>query len=81
MGTVVALHASRHRGDSQKELIELIFRQPYCKIQFVVDAGIAKRQTASEYLQQLEGIGVLTGERRGREIIYKHPAWVEVLTA
>lgn len=64
-----------------KELIELIFRQPYCKIQFVVDAGIAKRQTASEYLQQLEGIGVLTGERRGREIIYKHPALVEVLTA
>ncbi len=44
-------------------------------------AGIAKRQTASEYLQQLEGIGVLTGERRGREIIYKHPALVEVLTA
>jgi Fic family protein len=64
-----------------KELIEMIFRQPYCKIQFVVDAGIAKRQTASEYLQQLEGIGVLTGERRGREIIYKHPALVEVLTA
>jgi Fic family protein len=46
----------------EKELIELIFRQPYCKIQFVVDAGIAKRQTASEYLQQLEGVGVLTGE-------------------
>jgi Fic family protein len=65
----------------EKELIELIFRQPYCKIQFVVDAGIAKRQTASEYLQQLEGVGVLTGERRGREIIYKHPALVEVLTA
>ena len=34
-----------------------------------------------EYLQQLEGIGVLTGERRAREIIYKHPALVEVLTA
>lgn len=45
----------------------MIFRQPYCKIQFVVDAGIAKRQTASEYLQQLEVIGVLTGERRGRD--------------
>ncbi|GAF78540.1 unnamed protein product, partial [marine sediment metagenome] len=29
-----------------KELIELIFEQPYCKIQFIVDKGIAKRQTA-----------------------------------
>ena len=64
-----------------KELIELIFRQPYCKIQFVVDAGIARRKTASEYLQALEQIGILAGERRGREVIYKHPALVEVLSA
>lgn len=64
-----------------KELIELIFRQPYCKIQFLVDAGIAKRQTASVYLQELEQIGILTSERRGREVVYKQPALVDVLTA
>jgi len=64
-----------------KELIELIFRQPYCKVQFVVEAGIAKRQTASTYLKELERIGVLVGEKRGREVIYKHPALVKVLTA
>jgi DNA-binding transcriptional ArsR family regulator len=64
-----------------KELVELIFRQPYCKIQFLVDAGIAKRQTASVYLQELERIGLLTSERRGKEIVYKHPALLEVLTA
>jgi Fic family protein len=64
-----------------KELVELIFRQPYCKIQFVVDAEIAKRQTASVYLQELERIGILISERRGREVIFKHPALVEVLTA
>jgi len=63
-----------------KELIELIFRQPYCKIGFLVDAGIAKRQTASVYLKELEKIGILTSEKLGREIIYKHPALVEVLT-
>jgi Fic family protein len=62
-----------------KELIELIFRQPYCKISFIVDAGIAKRKTASEYLQELERIGVLVGEKHGRETIYKHPALLEVL--
>lgn len=62
-----------------KELIELIFRQPYCKISFIVDAGIAKRKTASEYLQELERIGVVVGEKHGREMIYKHPALLEVL--
>lgn len=64
-----------------KELIELIFRQPYCKIQFLVEAGVARRQTASAYLQELERIGLLTSERRGREVVYKHPALIEVLTA
>ena len=62
-----------------KELIELIFRQPYCKIGFLVDAGIAKRQSASGYLKNLESIGVLLGEKRGREIVYKHPALIEIL--
>ena len=63
-----------------KELIELIFRQPYCKISFLVDDGIAKRQSASGYLKNLESIGILQGEKRGRETIYKHPALIEVLT-
>ena len=64
-----------------KELVELIFAQPYCKIQFLVDAGIAQRQTASEYLQALEKLGILKGEKRGREVLYRHPALVKVLTA
>lgn len=64
-----------------KELIELIFVQPYCKIGFVVDAGIAKRKTASDYLQQLEQIGILESEKIGREVVYRHPALIRVLTA
>jgi Fic family protein len=68
-------------GVYSKELIELIFKQPYCKIKYVVDAGIAERQTASVYLQELERIGILIGEKRGRETIYKNPALVKVLTA
>ncbi len=36
-----------------KELIELIFTQPYIKGQFVVDAGIAQRKTAADYLRAL----------------------------
>lgn len=64
-----------------KELIELIFSQPYCKISFVVEAGIAKRQTAGVYLQELEKTGILVGEMHGREMVYKHPALIEVLKA
>jgi len=64
-----------------KELIELIFRSPYCKIAFAVHARIAERKTASVYLQELERIGVLKGDKRGREMIYRHPALLKVLIA
>ncbi|MEE9404779.1 MAG: Fic family protein [Algisphaera sp.] len=64
-----------------KELIELIFRQPYCKIAFVVDAGIAKRQTAGGYLKELERLGVLKSDPGGRETLYRHPALIDVLSS
>ena len=64
-----------------KELVEMVFTQPYCKIQFLVEGGIAQRQTASEYLQELEKLGVLHGEKRGREVLYKNPALLKVLAA
>jgi Fic family protein len=62
-----------------KELVELVFSQPYCKISFLTEAGIAKRQSASAYLKELEKIGILMGEKRGREMIYKHPALIDIL--
>ena len=64
-----------------KELVELIFYQPYCKIAFLVQAGLAERKTASQYLQELERLGIVVGEKRGREVIYKHPALLEILSA
>ncbi|MDP2869532.1 Fic family protein [Methyloversatilis sp.] len=57
-----------------KDLIEVIFRHPYTKIQFVVDAGIAKRQTASTYLQNLAGLGILREQKHGREKYYINEA-------
>jgi len=62
-----------------RELIDLIFVQPYCKIAFLVDAGIAERKTASLYLQKLEGIGVLTSARFGRENVYINPKLIGLL--
>lgn len=47
---------------------------PYTKIQFLVDAGIAKRQTASSYLQTLAGLGLLRASKQGREMHYINDA-------
>jgi Fic family protein len=62
-----------------RELVDLIFVQPYCKIAFLVDAGIAERKTASVYLQKLEGIGVLTSSLLGREKVYVNPKLIGLL--
>ncbi|MBW2109698.1 MAG: Fic family protein [Deltaproteobacteria bacterium] len=53
-----------------KELIELLFRQPYTKGQFLVDAGIAERKTAATYLRKLEKVGILKAQKIGRENLY-----------
>ncbi len=62
------------------ELLEVLFKQPYCRIGNLVDSGIAKRQTASVYLKQLCDIGVLREVKSGRETIFVHPKYIELLT-
>jgi Fic family protein len=62
------------------ELVELLFKQPYCRIGNLVENGIAKRQTASVYLKQLCDLGVLKEVKSGRENIFVHPKYIELLT-
>lgn len=62
------------------ELIQVIFEQPYCRISNLVDCGIAKRQTASNYLQQLCDIDVLKEVPVGREKLFVHPKLVRLMT-
>lgn len=64
-----------------KDLIEAIFQSPYCKIVFLEEAGIAKRQTASIYLQQLEGIGILRSHKSGRDTYYINDVFLKILTS
>ena len=75
--------AARIRADAPKvysrELAELIFAQPYCRIANVVEAGIAQRQSASVYLKALAAIGVLEERQAGRERLFVNPALVELL--
>ncbi|MBS0615435.1 MAG: Fic family protein [Verrucomicrobia bacterium] len=62
-----------------KELVDVLFRSPYCKIKFLEDAGIAKRQTASLYLQQLEKAGIVHSIKKGRDIYYINDAFLKIL--
>ena len=64
-----------------RELIDIIFEQPYCRIANVVNAGIAKRQTASEYLTKLSEIGVLTPVQSGRDKLFIHQALLDLLAS
>jgi len=63
-----------------KDLIELIFRQPYTKGQFLVDAGIAERKTAADYLKALEDVGVLRNQKVGKENLYLNVRLYELLS-
>ena len=62
------------------ELMQVIFEQPYCRIQDLVERNIAKRQTASTYLKQLSDIGVLYEKRAGKEKLFVHPKLIQLLT-
>jgi Fic family protein len=61
------------------ELVEALFRQPYIGIANLVEAGIAKRQTASVYLQQLASIGIVRLETVGREKLFMHTRFMAAL--
>ncbi len=63
-----------------RELIELIFELPYCRIQNLVRAKIAERQAASRYLKQLVAVGVLEERIVGREKLFVHPKLMALLT-
>ena len=53
-----------------KELVELLFHQPYTKIGSLVESGIAARKAAGLYLRELEKIKVLKSLKIGKEVVF-----------
>jgi len=49
---------------------EIIFRQPYTKVQHLVEEGIAERKTAADYLKALDQAGIVKAHRIGRENLF-----------
>lgn len=64
-----------------KDLMEVLFAHPYCKIRFLEDAKIAQRQAGSKYLQELEKIGVLRSVQQGRDKYYINDQFLKILSA
>ena len=67
-------------GIYSREMVELVFVQPYCRIRNVVEAGIAQRQTAAVYLKRLSRVGVLEEVKAGREKLFVNPRLMRLLT-
>lgn len=53
-----------------KELVELLFEQPYCKSEFLVKRLNITRITASKYLREIEKTGVLKSRIVWKETLY-----------
>lgn len=53
-----------------RELVDILFEQPYCRGQNLIEAGIASRNRASKYLKALTDIGVLELHRVWKENLY-----------
>jgi len=64
-----------------RELVELLFTQPYIRIGDVVDAGLAVRQTASKHLKELVATRVLEERKEGRENLYINVRLLKLLTS
>lgn len=80
MNEAIALTRNEAPQIYSKDLIDVIFMHPYSKIQFLETAGIAKRQTAAHYLKQLESLGLLKGQKIGREQYYVNTALLKILS-
>lgn len=63
----------------KKELLEILFEQPYCHIQSLVDHGIAERKTAALYLKKITEVGLLETYKFGKKNLYVNPALMLIL--
>jgi Fic family protein len=63
----------------RKELVELLFEQPYSKIEFVVNKLGVERKAASRYLKELTEIDIVVPQKVGRETLYINKDLIGIL--
>ncbi len=62
-----------------KELIEILFEQPYSKSEYLEKRLNISRITAAKYLKELEKINILKSKKVWKEILYINTQLVDVL--
>lgn len=62
------------------ELVSLLFERPYLRIGDVVDAGLAKRQTAATYARSLVAAGVLEEREAGQAKVFVNTRLMRLIT-
>jgi Fic family protein len=61
------------------ELLQLMFKQPYLKIELIEKSGIAHRQTASTWLKKMTAAGLVRPLKRGRTTYFINHRLMEAL--
>ncbi|MEQ1671656.1 MAG: Fic family protein, partial [Hyphomicrobium sp.] len=74
------LRATRPRLYS-RELVELLFTQPYCRIENLTANDLGNRTTASNYLKQLVAIGMLEEEKVWRDKVFINRKYLDLLSS
>lgn len=60
-------------------MVELLFMQPYCRIEAVVEHLGTSRPTASRYLNELAKIGLLRKQQVWKETLFVHEQLFDLL--
>lgn len=67
-------------GGRDARFLAVLFEQPYCRINTVVDRCDVSRQTASTWLHALVQAGLLSDVKAGRELLFVNHEFLDVLT-
>lgn len=67
-------------GGRDAQFLAVLFEQPYCRINTVVERCEVSRQTASTWLHALVEAGLLSDVKVGREVLFVNSEFLGVLT-
>lgn len=74
MNDASVLFRAKYPGSYSKDLMEVVFSNPYCRIRFLEEQMHVSRQTASNYLQKLTQAEILREVSVGRDVYFVNDA-------
>jgi hypothetical protein len=62
-----------------KDLVEILFKLPYTKRQYLLEANLGNLKTVGNYLNELEKEGILQSIKIGKEKLYLNHRLMDIL--